>query len=230
MAAGFSQGPASGGGEGSTGFTTHSDTPAESKLKPGAHCLMTVTGRNFMVEILEVTDDRIRVSFPGIDYPVEGMLVDLEFHDRDGFLYSQSKVLAGPYKEGDGVLLERPHKLQQSRHRDSVRVPSDLEAEVRDQVHVRKYVAYVRNISTGGALIESPGDFGSGETLEMSLMLPDSDPQKLLAQVLYKIGTEETDSGLLHSYGTTFVGYEPGAGRMVTQYIWNRLKQLYPAV
>ena len=69
---------------------------ASSHVQPGAKCLLSVLDRHFMVEILGVEHDTLRVSFPGVDYPVDGMKVDLEFHDNTGFFCYHSNVLQGP--------------------------------------------------------------------------------------------------------------------------------------
>ena len=201
------------------------------RIAVGASCLLTVTERRFMVEIVEETDDTIRVSFPGIDYPIEGMLVDLEFHDNAGFSYYQSKVIVGPQKDGDGVLLERPSDELRSQHRDSVRVPVDLGAELKVQGHAVVHEGTVVNMSTGGAMIDSTTLFDNGATLDMVLDIPGETTASLIIQVLHvSPDSRQSDAGPVHSYGTRFVGYEPGAGRAVTRFIWKRLKELYPAV
>ena len=64
-------------------------------IKIGRHCLMNTMGQRFLVEILEVEDDTVRLSCPGADYPVTGMIVSLEFHDPAGYNSYRVEVLEG---------------------------------------------------------------------------------------------------------------------------------------
>lgn len=204
------------------------DGPAE--IAVGVNCLLTVTDRRFVVEIVEVRDDTIRITFPGIDYPIQGMLVDIEFHDHTGFSYYQTKVVQGPHKEGDGVILERPTDASRSQHRDSCRVPTDLVGQWKLERGGESYEARISNVSTGGAMIQSPGCFEVGMTLELALALPGEPDHILSAQILHAGGPKVEAGEEIYTYGTRFTGYEPGAGRSVTRFIWGRLKELYPSV
>lgn len=205
-----------------------SEGPAE--VTEGVNCLFSVTNRNFVVEILDVHEDQFRVSFPGIDYPIEGMLADLEFHDHSGFSHYQLKVLQGPQKGGDGVWLERPSEARRILHRDSCRVDVDMEVEVKDQVHVNKYPGRLLNLSTSGAMVESIVNINVGGTMEVTLNLPGEPSHTIITQVMYASEPEDTEAGRVFTYGTRFVGYEPGTGRAVTHFIWERMKEIYPVV
>ena len=206
------------------------DSTSNPEITIGTTCLMTVTDRRFMVKIVDVTDDTIRVTFPGIDYPIEGMLIDLEFHDLTGFSYYQATVIEGPQKMGDGILLEKPSNAKRVRHRDSCRVSTDLEAELKDQAHVKTHTARIKNLSTSGALIETKAYFELDTTLEITLSLPDKSVHDVIVQIVHVNDSVESDADPVHSYGTRFVGYEPGTGRAITRYIWGQLKTLYPIV
>lgn len=181
-----------------------------------------------MVKIVDVTNDTIRVTFPGIDYLVAGMLLDLEFHDLTGFSYYQARVLEGPRKVGDGILLEKPSDAKRIRHRDSCRVSTDLSAELNDQAHVKTHPARIKNLSTSGALIETEAHFELDTPLEVKLTLPDNTTHDIIVQIVHVNDMAQSESEPVHSYGTRFVGYEPGTGRDITRYIWAQLKTLYP--
>jgi hypothetical protein len=206
------------------------DSTSAPEIAVGTTCLMTVTDRLFMVKIVDVTNDTIRVTFPGIDYPVEGMLIDLEFHDLTGFSYYQAIVLEGPQKVGDGILLEKPTDAKRIRHRDSCRVATDLKAELKDQAHVKTHPARIMNLSTSGALIETEAYFELDTTLEVKMTLPDNTTHDIIVQIVHVNDTVQSESQPVHCYGTRFVGYEPGTGRDITRYIWAQLKTLYPIV
>lgn len=204
------------------------DSTSAPEIAVGTTCLMTVTDHLFMVQISEVTDDTIRVTFPGIDYPVEGMLIDLEFHDLSGFSYYQATVIDGPQKVGDGILLERPTDAKRVRHRDSCRVSTDLAAELKDQAHVKTYPARITNLSTSGALVETEGYFELDTALDITLTLPDESVHEIVVKIVHVNDSVESGATPVHSYGTRFVGYEPGTGRAITRYIWAQLKNIYP--
>ena len=196
-------------------------------IKKGNSCLLSVTGRHFMVEILDVKNDTICVSFPGLDYPVEGMWIEMEFHDKSGFSYYRVKVLKGP-GEGDGLTLERPREPRRNQHRDSFRVPTDLTVQVRDQIHIRKYDAALLDLSSGGALIQTDAPFDFNTTVEISLSLPGETAHNVLAQVVHMVEHNKTKRGPVRVYGIKLIGIQPEALISISRYVWNRLRDLYP--
>lgn len=206
------------------------NTAAPVRFSPGMNLLLRLIDRNFMVEVLDVSEDRIRVSFPGIDYPAEGMPVEIELHDATGFTYFQTRVLAGPRPEGDGIDLERPTSTARSMHRESCRVPTDLAVELRHDDPPVVVPGRIRNISTGGALVESAQKFLPGVDLAARITLPEGVTVNVRTQVLHAALARNNVSGPVYAYGTRFIGYEPGAGRVLTEYVWQRLKDLYPSV
>jgi len=205
------------------------DTPREQDygdVKAGASCLLSVMGQHFMVDIVDVSEEGIRVTFPGHDYPVEGMVVDLEFHDTEGFNHYRTRVTKGPAGKEHGILLRPTKAAGRTQHRDSCRVPTDLTVQVRDQVHVRRYDAALRNLSAGGALLQTRAPFEFDTTLEMTLSLPGEPTHTILAQVLHTnvvpdSASEET------LFGVRFVSVDPAVHRSLTRYIWKRLRELY---
>ena len=199
------------------------------ELKVGDQFLMNVTGRNFMVDVLSVEAGTMRVAFPGIDYPVEGMLVDVELHDAEGFSYFQTEVVRGPLADGDGVVLRIPDIAQRSTHRDSARVPTDLDVILTadEETGIR---GKLRNLSSGGAFVEAGVRFSEGASVSMEVEIPGVGRKLVDIQILHVTEPRATDLGPVYSYGTRFTGYEPGAGRALTQYLWDRLAELYPSV
>ena len=73
------------------------------ELSEGNLCLLSVMRQYFMVEIVEVGEQSLKLSFPGRDYPVEGMPVDLQFHDKTGFYSYPSVVMRGPDSADSGI-------------------------------------------------------------------------------------------------------------------------------
>jgi c-di-GMP-binding flagellar brake protein YcgR len=201
----------------------------EAKLCKDSECLLNVAGRHFLVKILEVTVETVRVSFPARDYPVEGMRAYLEFHDDDGFYYYASQVLKGPTAKGDGLVLYRLSGLKRSMHRGSFRVPTDLTVQVRDQVHARKYNAALLNISAGGALIQTEAPFDFSTTIELTLSLPGEPTHMILSQVVHTSAGTAKGAPCAHHFGVRFVNIDRDAEQSVTRFVSTRLQDLYPA-
>lgn len=201
----------------------------ESRLRAGDQCLLTVVDRHFMVDILSVTDDSVHVSFPGADYPPDGMEVELQFHDQDGFLYYKTDVLRGPREPGDGVVLQIPGEAFRSQHRASCRVPVDLPGEIRDQVSVKKQQARVIDLSAGGALIATEASYDIDTSVELSFQMPGEKPIKTLAEVVHTASPDKQprDHAL---YGLRFISLDPESRQEITTYVWNQMKALNPTI
>lgn len=199
-----------------------------AQFRIGESCMLTVMERHFLVRVLRVDEKTIQVSFPGIDYPISGMMTDLEFHDPEGFRKYESKVVRGPQQEGDGVILERPLEKESSRHRDAFRIDTELRGRVGDVSTDETFEMTVHNISTIGALLESPAQFAMGSTLRLHLDLPGFDLHEMEVEIMHA-ATVSTHGKPLYQYGVQFVGHQLGAGRSLTEYIWRRLRQIYPS-
>jgi hypothetical protein len=206
------------------------DTPGATDIAIGKELLMMVAGRNFLVTVTDMSEDSLRVTFPGIDYPVNGMQVELEIHETDGFAYYLTTVKQGPRKDGDGVVLDIPAPPRRSMHRDTFRVPTNLEGEVLAPGSDRWIKASVTNVSAGGAYIEMKEEsYTEGTTVDLALMLPGDSRRIVQAQILHAVDPREKDGEYFYAYGTRFTGYEPGAGREITQYIEQLLRDMYPS-
>ncbi|MFO7976933.1 MAG: hypothetical protein R6V12_20165, partial [Candidatus Hydrogenedentota bacterium] len=58
------------------------DTP---DIRKNNECLVNLMGQHFLSRILDVSEDRLTIAFPGKDYPASGMHLELQFHDEEGF-------------------------------------------------------------------------------------------------------------------------------------------------
>lgn len=199
-----------------------------TSIDVGDKCLVIVAQQRFMVNVLAMDDESLHLSFPGIDYPVAGMSIEAEFHDDQGFSTFTLTVLRGPEKEGEGMLLEMPSGKQRILHRSSVRVPADLGARVRGPADVKYTDARVVNLSTGGALVETSAVFALGVLIELVVQLSDDASYNLQAEIVH-VGHMEMGVEHGYLYGVRVVEHAPGAGRAITQYVWRRLKELFPA-
>jgi len=211
-----------------------SDSTAEDhpymQMRAGSTCLLNVIGQYFLVDLLEVGEDSLRVSFPGTDYPVPGMIVHLDFHDAEGYDSFEAEVLEGPVKEHAGLVLSKPKESRRTQHRDACRVPTDLTVQVKDQIHVRRYDAGLLNLSAGGALIQTDAPFDFSTTLELTMSLPGERLLRILGQVVHISNETRASSPIPQRlFGIRFVSLDSEVRRAISRYAWYRLREMYPS-
>jgi hypothetical protein len=209
-------------------MSTSVNESQRNDIRVGNQCLLKVMNQHFMVEILRVDGTAIETSFPGSDYPIAGMGVDLQFHDKHGFNSYQTTVFEGPQQTGNTLLLNAQVRSSRAQHRDSCRVPTDLTVQAKDQVHVRRYDAALRNLSAGGALLETIGPFELGTTLEITLSLPGEPTHGVLGRVVHASNDARRKEGGARLLGVRFVSPDAHVVQSIVRYIWNRLRDLYP--
>jgi hypothetical protein len=205
-----------------------SGDPLRMEMRAGGSCLLNVIGQHFLVDLIEVGEESIRVTFPGKDYPVVGMLVHLDFHDAEGYDSYEAEVLEGPSRDGSGLVLTRPAESRRTQHRDACRVPTDLTVQVKDQVHVRRYDAALLNLSAGGALIETDAPFDFSTVLEVTLSLPGERQLRILGQVVHISNEARSPNPAVRMYGVRFISIDPDVRQAVSRYAWYRLREIYP--
>jgi hypothetical protein len=196
---------------------------------PGRPCLIRFAENTFLVQISEVTDETIRVTFYAYDFPVPGMLVDLEFHQPEGIAHFVAKVLEGPKRERDGILLERPFSAQIIQHRATYRAATDIDTSFAQVDGRQAERCQVRNLSTTGASVESRVRLPHGAHIILNLNF-EGTAHAIEAEVCHVDTFVRSDGATFYRYGTRFTNYSPGAGGAVTNYVWNRLKSLYPTI
>ena len=210
--------------KGRTGAGTRA--PEHVELSEGGECLLNVLGCHYMVKILEVTADAVRVSFPGRDYPIEGMQAVIEFHDNEGFYYYSTQVVQGPLGEGRGIVLRKPGEVKRSRHRHACRVPTDLTVQVRDRNHMRRYDAALLNISAGGALIETEAPFDFTTDIDLTLSLPGEPTYAIGCHVAHAAPACRGKDGV-HRFSMRFVDLDANADYSITRYVWRCLQETH---
>ena len=77
-------------------------------IHTGNRCMLSVGERQFLVEILELHDETMRVSCPLGNFPLGGMRVELVFHDMSGYTRYSTVVVSGPGDSNEGIILGRP--------------------------------------------------------------------------------------------------------------------------
>ncbi|HIJ64407.1 MAG TPA: PilZ domain-containing protein [Candidatus Hydrogenedentes bacterium] len=201
---------------------------AQKDLQKGNSCFLCFAGRHFLVKVLDVDEETVRVSFSGKDYPIEGVYVDLQFHDEEGFTCYHTIVVEGP-GDGRAILLKRPAEAVRNQHRDCCRVSTDLTVQVRDQIHMRKYDAALLNLSTSGAFLCTQAPFDFTTTVEMTLSLPGQPLHTVLAQVMHVADSLDHRGDAERFLGVRFLETDALAGGPITKYIRQRLQELHPA-
>ena len=200
---------------------------SESLFVPGNRCLLILMGQRYLVSIQKADDDSIAVSFPIRDFPVEGMRVDLEFHDTEGYTRFESEVMVAPRDVGDSLILRRPPEFLRNYHRGSWRVPVDFKASVKGHVHPRRLHVPVVNLSTGGMLLLTDAEMEIGDMMEARLPLPALEDEPFTCQVIHRADATKAMAGRVQ-VGCTFVSPDPTCIKSVSNYILERLKELGP--
>ena len=202
-------------------------SPSPTHFEEGNHALLVLMGQRYAVTILNVHPDSVRVTFPVRDFPIEGMYVNIEFHDELGYSTYESEVLDAPKGPGDGLLVRRPTEGQRTHHRASWRVAADIRVEIKGHVHPRRYDAPVINISAGGMLVRSDAPLNLNDNVDLSFDLPGEGPKTVLAEVMH-VSVPEGSQGGVPLLGLKFVSPEPALVASITKYIWRRLRQMHP--
>lgn len=200
----------------------------EAKLEKGRDCMLRVTDRYFKVRILEVGSDTIRVSFPGKDYPVDGVGAALEFHDEEGFTYYTTEVVKGPTHKGEGVVLRKQTDPKRSLHRDCFRAPTDLTVRVKERDHARQYDAALINLSAGGALVQTDAHFDFSTEVDLTLSLPGEPMHTVSGHVVHVADAEERRGTAGRYFGIRFTGVPTDIESSITRYMWSVLREMYP--
>jgi c-di-GMP-binding flagellar brake protein YcgR len=183
--------------------------------------------QRFLVSIQKVSDHQIEVSFPVRDFPVEGMRVDLEFHDLEGFTRFESEVLETPKETGDFLVLRRPPAFVRNYHRGSWRVPVAFKAEIKGHVHPRRLHVPVVNLSTGGLLLLTDGELAIDDMIEATLPIDALEGEKMTCKVVHR--AEEAEPSGLFQVGCAFVSPDPALLKAISTHIWNRIRELGPS-
>ncbi len=200
---------------------------AASDIRKHNRALLFCLGEYFMVSIENTDEDGFGVTFPGLDYPVSGLWVTLDFHDEDGVNSYSCKVLTGPLERDGGLRLSNPTQLKRVVYRSSFRAPTDLTVQVKEQAHVRRYDAALVNLSAGGALIRTRVAFEFESVVDIILNLPDEPNHTLSCEVVH-ISREAGGSGhdLTH-YGLKFIRPDSAVTRSIENYVARRMRELY---
>jgi len=193
----------------------------------GSRGLLVLMGHRFLVTVIGVANETVRVTFPVQDFPMEGMYVTIEFHDELGYSTYETEVVKSPEGPGDGLLLSLPPESNRTHHRSSWRVSADFPVEMKSHVHPRRVEAPVINVSAGGMLVRTNMKLTMDENLDLTFNLPGDGHKSALAKVVH-LHVPDASQSEIPLVGIQFVSPEPLLTKSLTHYIWRRLRQIHP--
>lgn len=196
-------------------------------FRKGERCILLIMGERYLVSLLEVDDEKLRVTYPSAHFPVEGMFVILEFHDAEGFSTYESEVLETPKDYGDGLVLKRPHADLRSSHRRTWRAPAGFDAQIKAHVHPAKHTVKVIDVSAGGMQVETAQDWAVGHNLDIDFTLPGRGPHRVLGVVAHTVRPEGAAPGM-HRVGIRFINPDVETTHALVEYIWLQIHRLHP--
>ena len=200
----------------------------ENHFKPGNRCLVIITGQRFLVGIQSVQEDTVRLSYPAADFPVAGMLLEIEFHDDLGYARFESEILATPENVGDGLLIRLPTEYSRTTQRGAWRIPTDFNVILKSHVHPRRYEVPVVNLSAGGMLLQTNADAELNDTVELKFHLPgEAAPQEMLGTIVH-VHQPDNKAGGETMVGINFINPEPQHRKALSRYVWRRLREIHP--
>jgi len=200
----------------------------ESCLMKGSKGFLRVMGYPFLVEVLGVEGKQIWVSFPGADYPVEGMGAQLEFHQDTGYVLYHTQVVRGPRQLGDGVIVERSETSDERRHRANWRVPTNLAVVIQEAGSGTRYSAIMENLSAGGLLLRAYANLNLKNLLNVTFELEDGEEHTVVGKVVYAAEESSLSRRPNQEYGVSFVEVPNAARRAITLFLYAKIRQLYP--
>ncbi len=195
-------------------------------LLDGAECMLNFAGGHFLVTVLDVNTETVRVSFPARDYPIEGLCVALEFHDPLGFVSYGTKVLEGPSPQNETILLQRPADMKRRWHRKTYRIPTDLTVQVRDHGHARRYDAELVDLSVGGARICTEAPFDRKTLIELAMSIPGEPGHTVLCDIMDVLKPDDVLKPTAHQFCLRFIDLDHEAEQSIVRYVRRRLADL----
>ena len=199
-------------------------------IRVGNNCFIKIMDQRFLVEVLEVGERSIHVSFPGRDYPVEGMSADLEFHGKHGYTCYHTQITLGPVKSGGGLVLERsPGGIKMYKHRDSWRVPTDFSVKLNLDSEPGEHEAPMLNISAGGVMLRTELELDFASELLLTIPLPGEKVFSVRGKVVHiSEMSGDLQNCTARFIGVRFMETDAETSRSITHYVWRRVRQLYP--
>lgn len=182
-------------------------------------------GKEFLVEILGIARENIWISYPSTEVLCVGTGVDLEFPADDGLIGYHARVAVVPTDPSKGIMLERCETAAHRTERRDWRVPTDLDAKIRQRGTTDSAEARMLDLTDSGTLITTTAPFKAGDMVEVVFQLPDFAAHRVTAQVVY---SNRTDASGINQFGLRFVEMNHGARGAITWFLYEKIQDLYP--
>ena len=200
----------------------------KTPLLRGAKGFLRVMGNPFLVEVLGVNGKEVWVSFPGADYPLDGMGALLEFHSETGYVLFHTQVVRGPRRDGDGVVLERTETSENRQHRRHWRIPAEATVVLHPVNAEKHYTAVMENLSAGGVLVRTYAVLPLTCELEIQMPLDDGATHTIPGRIVYSEEAGAFESGPRNKYGVIFGAMPPSTHRALTWHLYKQMRKFYP--
>lgn len=211
-------------------MSSHADrktvTSKDVRISSGTRGKLNVMGKRFGVEVLDIGDHGIRVSFPFADWPAEGLPIELDLPSDHGFDRYRATVGYEPETAYiAGLVLRDPVRCEPDVvQRGHCRVPTDLTVQVKESPHPRQFDALVMNLSVGGALLRSELSVAPGHDLAIDVSLPRRSVEPIPARVVHALPEQDSSGECL--FGVQFQDQDPDTVSAISEYIDHRLQAM----
>jgi len=196
---------------------------AEHLLSLHSHGHLYADGNRVAVDVVDYCGKAVQIKFT--DKPLIGgsPWCWLDFDTPEGLARYYTQVCAATYDADDGLVLVRVPGLERNGLREFARVPASFKTVLKRPDGVLEEAELI-NISSGGALVESRAALGFRGQVGLELSVPEKGAFSVGGQVVH---VEEME-GDLRRYGIRFVEVDRTFLRGLFEYLWGRLKELFP--
>lgn len=190
--------------------------------------ILVLRGKRFLCEIAEIDGDLVRLRFPLVDIPIEGMAAVLEFYDETGCTCFSACVVEVPEDETGRLVLRYSLGGARAINRAWWRVPGDFAVQIKHHVHPWQAWAPVNDIGLGGMQIETAMDLAEGDTLDVLFSLPGTTAiEKAMAEAAH-VSPSVIDERGTRQIGLRFLCLDARLRTQLKEYLKSRVRSLYP--
>ena len=192
-----------------------------------SHAYVRFNGSRRPVEILAIAQDTVGVTYPYEPFPEAGVTIDLEFDNTRLRACYHEQVVVAPVDKGDGMILRRAPSQTYMERRRTWRVPLAAKTTLRRPNDLVAHDAVVVDLSTEGLLVESNAPFQVGDFVELALPLNGRSLEGVVGRIVRVTSTAPSNPHA-HGFGIWFLGLAPQTRKVLTLYMWRRLRELCP--
>lgn len=202
---------------------------SNNRIQTGNSGFLCIKENRFLVEILGVDNNQIWTTFPGINYPLQGVGGHLEFHNESGFLAYNVQVLRYAERPETGIVLERSESAEQRTHRTSWRVPTDISVAFRTPNATENFAGILEDLSADGCQLRTNPVLAIRTPLELCFALDREHGNQIVeGRVCYVHEESGLQGGSTIHYGIKFTRVPPQTRRLLTLFLYHHVRKCYP--